>query len=33
MFLGLRKTDGVSISHFIEKFLKDPLKIFEKEIS
>jgi putative oxygen-independent coproporphyrinogen III oxidase len=33
MFLGLRKTDGVSISHFIEKFDMDPLQIFEKEIS
>ena len=33
MFLGLRKTDGVSISRFIEKFDIDPLKIFEKEIS
>jgi putative oxygen-independent coproporphyrinogen III oxidase len=33
MFLGLRKIDGVSISHFIEKFDMDPLQIFEKEIS
>ncbi|MEC1522913.1 radical SAM family heme chaperone HemW [Neobacillus niacini] len=33
MFLGLRKTDGVSISHFIEKFDMDPLQIFENEIS
>jgi oxygen-independent coproporphyrinogen-3 oxidase len=33
MFLGLRKTDGVSISHFIEKFDIDPLELFENEIS
>ncbi|MFP7297573.1 radical SAM family heme chaperone HemW [Neobacillus niacini] len=33
MFLGLRKTDGVSVSHFIEKFDMDPLQIFENEIS
>jgi oxygen-independent coproporphyrinogen-3 oxidase len=33
MFLGLRKTDGVSISHFIEKFDIDPLEIFGNEIS
>lgn len=33
MFLGLRKTDGVSISRFIEKFDKDPLQLFEQEIS
>jgi oxygen-independent coproporphyrinogen-3 oxidase len=33
MFLGLRKTDGVSISHFIGKFDIDPLKLFENEIS
>ncbi|TDL77245.1 oxygen-independent coproporphyrinogen III oxidase [Rhodococcus qingshengii] len=33
MFLGLRKTDGVSISHFIGKFDIDPLEIFENEIS
>ncbi|MFK9091398.1 radical SAM family heme chaperone HemW [Bacillus salipaludis] len=32
MFLGLRKTEGVSISHFIEKFNIDPLKLFEKEL-
>lgn len=32
MFLGLRKTKGVSISHFIEKFDQDPLQIFKKEI-
>ncbi|MEH7120816.1 radical SAM family heme chaperone HemW [Neobacillus vireti] len=33
MFLGLRKTDGVSIAHFIEKFEDDPLKLFAKELS
>jgi len=33
MFLGLRKTAGVFIPHFIEKFAKDPLQLFEKEIS
>lgn len=32
MFLGLRKTAGVSIPHFIEKFSVDPLRLFEKEI-
>jgi putative oxygen-independent coproporphyrinogen III oxidase len=32
MFLGLRKTEGVSIPHFIEKFGQDPLKIFNNEI-
>ncbi|MDQ1144979.1 putative oxygen-independent coproporphyrinogen III oxidase [Bacillus sp. SORGH_AS 510] len=32
MFLGLRKTKGVSISHFIEKYNQDPLQIFKKEI-
>ncbi|MEH7074104.1 radical SAM family heme chaperone HemW [Neobacillus drentensis] len=32
MFLGLRKTAGVSITHFIEKFAVDPLQLFEKEI-
>jgi putative oxygen-independent coproporphyrinogen III oxidase len=33
MFLGLRKIDGVSLSHFIKKFDMDPLQIFENEIS
>jgi len=33
MFLGLRKTEGVSIAHFIEKFGDDPLKLFAKELS
>jgi len=33
MFLGLRKTAGIFIPHFIEKFAKDPLQLFEKEIS
>lgn len=32
MFLGLRKTKGVSISHFIEKFGHDPLNIFQEKI-
>ena len=32
MFLGLRKTAGVAIPHFIEKFAEDPLQLFEKEI-
>lgn len=32
MFLGLRKNEGVSISHFIEKFASDPLKLFEEQI-
>ncbi|MEY2192530.1 radical SAM family heme chaperone HemW [Neobacillus sp. BF23-41] len=33
MFLGLRKTAGVSVRHFIEKFSVDPLQLFEKEIA
>ncbi len=33
MFLGLRKTAGVSISHFKEKFSEDPLDIFQKQVS
>lgn len=33
MFLGLRKTAGVSISHFIGKFQIDPRSLFEKEIA
>jgi putative oxygen-independent coproporphyrinogen III oxidase len=33
MFLGLRITDGVSIPRFIQRFNKDPLKFFEKEIT
>jgi oxygen-independent coproporphyrinogen-3 oxidase len=32
MFLGLRKTEGVSVSHFIRKFGKNPLQLFETEI-
>jgi oxygen-independent coproporphyrinogen-3 oxidase len=32
MFLGLRKTDGVSIARFIEKFGKDPLLLFKNEM-
>jgi oxygen-independent coproporphyrinogen-3 oxidase len=33
MFLGLRKTDGVSISRFKEKFDRDPLNLFENQIA
>lgn len=33
MFLGLRKTSGVSVPHFIEKFAVDPQKLFEQEIA
>lgn len=33
MFLGLRKTAGVSIAHFIDKFGIDPRQLFEKEIA
>lgn len=33
MFLGLRKTAGVSIAHFIGKFEIDPRQLFEKEIA
>ncbi len=33
MFLGLRKTEGVSISRFIRKFDKDPLQFFKNEIA
>jgi len=33
MFLGLRKTAGVSISHFFEKFSIDPQQLFKKEIA
>jgi putative oxygen-independent coproporphyrinogen III oxidase len=33
MFLGLRKTEGVSVRHFQEKFNEDPLILFEKQIS
>jgi putative oxygen-independent coproporphyrinogen III oxidase len=32
MFLGLRKTDGVSIPAFVKKFGKDPLRLFQQEI-
>ncbi|OLS41632.1 radical SAM family heme chaperone HemW [Bacillus sp. MRMR6] len=32
MFLGLRKTDGVLISHFLKKFGKDPLELFKNEL-
>ncbi|OHX48660.1 radical SAM family heme chaperone HemW [Cytobacillus oceanisediminis] len=32
MFLGLRKTEGVSISRFKEKFGKDPLELFKVQI-
>lgn len=33
MFLGLRKTEGISVRHFQEKFNEDPLKLFEKQLS
>jgi len=33
MFLGLRKTEGVSISHFIKKFSLDPQKLFKHELT
>ncbi len=33
MFLGLRKTAGVSISRFKQKFGNDPLKLFEIQIA
>jgi putative oxygen-independent coproporphyrinogen III oxidase len=33
MFLGLRKTEGVSISRFIRKFDRDPLQFFKSEIA
>ena len=33
MFLGLRKTAGVSVLHFIEKFAVDPQQLFEQEIA
>lgn len=32
MFLGLRKTSGVSISHFVEKFAENPMKFYKDEI-
>lgn len=32
MFLGLRKTMGVSVTHFIDKFNVNPLVLFHKEI-
>jgi coproporphyrinogen III oxidase-like Fe-S oxidoreductase len=32
MFLGLRKTKGISINHFSRKFGKSPLVIFENQI-
>jgi putative oxygen-independent coproporphyrinogen III oxidase len=32
MFLGLRKTKGVSVTHFIDKFAVDPLLLFKNEI-
>lgn len=33
MFLGLRKTAGVSISKFIQKFHRDPLQLFSNELA
>jgi len=32
MFLGLRKTDGISIPHFVEKFSRDPLQQYQQEL-
>jgi putative oxygen-independent coproporphyrinogen III oxidase len=32
MFLGLRKTEGISVRHFQEKFQDDPLQLFEKQL-
>ena len=32
MFLGLRKTEGVAIQRFKEKFNKDPLRFYHEEI-
>lgn len=32
MFLGLRKTAGVSIPHFIQKFGKSPIELFSHQI-
>ncbi|WP_066367899.1 radical SAM family heme chaperone HemW [Neobacillus fumarioli] len=33
MFLGLRKTKGISITHFNRKFAKNPLQLFEDPIN
>ena len=33
MLLGLRKIEGIKVQKFEEKFNKNPLKVFEKEIS
>jgi coproporphyrinogen III oxidase-like Fe-S oxidoreductase len=33
MFLGLRKTKGVSVAHFSQKFGESPLVLFKDEIS
>ncbi|MDQ0213936.1 oxygen-independent coproporphyrinogen-3 oxidase [Oikeobacillus pervagus] len=33
MFLGLRKTEGVSIQHFRKKFGESPMHIFENQIA
>ncbi|MED3571564.1 radical SAM family heme chaperone HemW [Cytobacillus praedii] len=32
MFLGLRKTDGVSITRFIEKFEENPVALYKNEL-
>jgi coproporphyrinogen III oxidase-like Fe-S oxidoreductase len=32
MFLGLRKTEGVSIDRFTEKFGKSPMAVFKEAI-
>nr|WP_263325671.1 radical SAM family heme chaperone HemW [Neobacillus sp. Marseille-Q6967] len=33
MFLGMRKTEGVNITHFIKKFNTDPTQLFENQLS
>jgi oxygen-independent coproporphyrinogen-3 oxidase len=32
MFLGLRKTAGVSITRFMEKFSENPVNLFKNEL-
>lgn len=33
MFLGLRKAQGVNITHFIDKFDTDPIQLFKNQLS
>lgn len=33
MFLGLRKTEGVAISHFFKKFGENPIELFKEELT